>query len=92
MIVPSSAILVPLLIAFILSALSYYRRDPVRRIACGSFLMAVAPLVFFVVWLALATAGAVSPVVSAAAFAASLAIFALAVWEARRLWAKAKPG
>jgi uncharacterized membrane protein YfcA len=92
MIVPSPAILVPLLAAFILSALSYYKRDPVRRVTSLPFLTLATPLAFLLAWLALETAGLAGRLVSAAAFAVALATFAVAVRQARILLPKPKPG
>ena len=92
MIVPTPAILVPLLASFILAALSYYKRDPVRRITCLPFLILATPLALLLAWLALATAGLAGPFVSVVAFAVALATLAVAVREARILLPKPKPG
>ncbi|HJS85268.1 MAG TPA: hypothetical protein VJ779_07390 [Acetobacteraceae bacterium] len=82
MTIPSSLVLLPLFIAFVLEVLSYYRLSP-ERIFSLPFVFLAAPLVFFLLFLGLSAAGLVPALWSALSLLAALAVLALAVRRTR---------
>lgn len=82
MTIPTGLVLVPLLVAFILEVLSYYRLNP-PRVFSPPFAFLTAPLILFLFYLGLDTAGVVPARWSALYLLAALAAFAFAVRRTR---------
>jgi hypothetical protein len=82
MTIPSGLVPIPLFVAFVLEVLRYYRLNP-QRVFGPPFVFLAAPLVFFLLYLGLNTAGLVPADGSALCPLAALAVLALAVRRAR---------
>ncbi len=73
-----------LVVAFVLSALSYYKLNPERVVVSVPFAFMVIPLVLFVVFLVI-SAGAIPVRWSEIALLVALAVLAAALFQARCL-------
>lgn len=84
MTIPASLVLVPLLIAFILEVLNYYRRNP-EHVFSLPLVFLTAPLALFLLYLGLDTAGLIPAPWSALYLLVALAALAVAARRARFL-------
>ena len=84
MTIPSGLVPLPLLLAFFLEVLRYYRLNPTRVFGLP-FAYLAAPLTFFLLYVGLNAAGLVSPRGSALCLLAALAVLGLAVRRPRFL-------
>ena len=82
MAIPTSLVLVPLLLAFVLGVLTCYRLNPERLLSLP-FLFLVSPLVLFVTYVGLDAAGAVPARWSVLYLGAALASLVIAVRRTR---------
>ncbi len=89
MMIPTGLVLVPLLVAFVLEVLSYYKLNP-ERVFSVPFIFLATPLILFLLYLGLDTAGVVPARWSALYLVVGLANLAIAVRRTRFLKTQAQ--
>jgi hypothetical protein len=90
MMIPSGLVLFLLLVAFVLSALSYYKINPERVIVSRPFVLMATPLLLFVVFLALSAEGALAAFWSVVCLLVALGVLGVAMHQARCLLPKGR--